>query len=72
MYAIILNLVELFNRIRIFEFFAGFVRQLEEIVIAALPLGAMLGLIVVAQAVLFWILDLNSYERSYAGAFGFF
>ena len=72
MYAIILNLVELFNRIRIFDFFAGFVRQMEEIVIAAQSLGAMLGLIVIAQAVLFWILDLNSYERAYAGAFGFF
>ena len=72
MYAIILNLVELFNRIRIFDFFAGFVRQMEEIVIAAQSLGAMLGLVVVAQAVLFWILDLNSYERAYTGAYGFF
>ena len=46
--AILLNLVELFTRIRIFDFFAYFVRQLNEIVIDALPLGAMLGFIVLA------------------------
>ena len=71
MYALILNLVELFNRIRIFKFFAYFVRQMEEIVVDALPLGAMLGFIVVAQALLFWVLDLNSYERVYVGSHGF-
>ena len=48
MYAIILNLIELFNRIRIFDFFAYFVRQVGEIVIDAQSLGAMLGFIVVA------------------------
>ena len=48
MYAIILNLIELFNRIRIFNFFAYFVRQMEEIVIDARSLGAMLGFIVLA------------------------
>ena len=70
MFAMILNLVELFNRIRIFKFFANFIRQIEYIVYDASALGAMLGFIVVAQALLFWILDFNSYERVYVGAYG--
>ena len=72
MYSIILNLIELFNRVRIFKFFAYFVRQLNEIVEDAIPLGAMLGFIVVAQALLFWILDENSHEPAYLGPSGFF
>ena len=48
MYAIILNLCELFNRIRIFETFAVFVRQMFEIVYEAKSIGAMLGFIVIA------------------------
>lgn len=69
--AILLNLVELFTRIRIFDFFAYFVRQLNEIVIDALPLGTMLGFIVLAQTLLFWILDQNTIEPNYAGFAGF-
>jgi len=50
-------MLELFNRIRIFDFFAYFVRQLKEIIYDALPLGSMLAFIVLAQTLLFWILD---------------
>ena len=46
--AILLNVVELFSRIRVFDFFAYFVRQIQEITIDALPLGAMLFFIVLA------------------------
>ena len=60
--SIILNLLELFSRVRIFDFFAYFVRQLKEIVRDALPLGTMLGIIVLAQTLLFWVLDMNSEE----------
>ena len=58
--AILFNTVELFSRIRIFDFFAYFVRQVVEIIVDALPLGTMLGLIVVVQTILFWIIDQNS------------
>ena len=58
--AILLNMIELFSRVRIFDFFAYFCRQIEEIVLDALPLGAMLGFIVLAQTLIFWILDQNS------------
>jgi len=54
---IFLNLLELFSRIRIFDFFAYFVRQLQEICIDAMPLGTMLAFIVLAQTLIFWILD---------------
>ena len=46
--AILLNVVELFSRIRVFDFFAYFVRQIQEITIDALPLGTMLFFIVLA------------------------
>ena len=46
--AILLNVVELFSRIRVFDFFAYFVRQIREITLDALPLGAMLFFIVLA------------------------
>lgn len=58
--ALLFNTVELFIRVRIFDFFAYFVRQLTEIVEDAVPLGAMLGLIVLTQTLLFWVLDQNS------------
>ena len=70
-FAILLNTTELFSRIRIFDFFAYFVRQVQEIVEDALPLGAMLGFIVLAQTLLFWVLDQNSNEPAYAGVAGF-
>ena len=60
--SIILCMLELFSRIRIFDFFAYFVRQLNEIVYDAMPLGTMLGFIILAQTLLFWILDMNSRE----------
>jgi len=46
--AVMLNLLELFSRIRIFDFFAYFVKQLSEICIDAMPLGCMLAFIVIA------------------------
>lgn len=70
-FAILLNTMELFSRIRIFDFFAYFVRQIQEIVVDALPLGAMLGFIVLAQTLLFWLLDQNSAEPAYSGLAGF-
>ena len=45
-FCIILNMLELFSRIRIFDFFALFVRQCTEICIDAMPLASMLGIIV--------------------------
>lgn len=54
---IILNMLELMSRIRIFEYFSYFVRQLIEIMVDAMPLGAMLAMIVLTQTILFWILD---------------
>ena len=62
-FSILLNLIELFTRVRIFNFFAYFVRQLNEIVKDALPLGTMLGCIVFAQTLLFWILDMNAIDK---------
>ena len=58
--AILCNTIELFSRIRVFDFFAYFVRQVMEIVEDALPLGTMLAFIVLTQTFLFWILDQNS------------
>ena len=46
--ALFFNLVELSVRIRIFDFFAYFVRQCREIVFDALPLGTMLGFQILA------------------------
>ena len=60
--SIVLNLLELFSRIRIFNFFAYFVRQLTEICSDAMPLATMLSLIVLAQTLLFWILDMNTHD----------
>lgn len=45
-FCIILNMLELFSRIRIFDFFAYFVRQCTEICKDAMPLASMLGIIV--------------------------
>ena len=45
---ILLNALELFSRVRIFNFFAKFVRQLIEICSDAMPLAAMLSVIVLA------------------------
>ena len=60
--SIVLNLLELFSRVRIFNFFAYFVRQLTEICSDAMPLATMLSLIVLAQTLLFWILDMNTFD----------
>ena len=63
-------MLELFSRVRIFDFFAYFVRQLEEIVKDALPLGSMLLFITLSQMLLFWILDQNSDKPKYEGFTG--
>ena len=60
-FGLLFNMIELFTRIRIFDFFAYFVRQMSEIVEDALPLGAMLAFIVWTQTVLFWVYDQNNY-----------
>jgi len=65
-----LLVLELFSRVRMFDFFAYFVRQLEEIIKDAMPLGSMLLFITLAQMLLFWILDQNSAEPKYAGFAG--
>ena len=44
---VIFNIFELIQRVTIFDFFAVFVRQLYQISIESLPLGSMLGIIVV-------------------------
>ena len=44
----LLNLLELLTRVKIFDFFAYFVRQLKEIIKDAIPLGTMLAFIVLA------------------------
>ena len=51
------NVIEMFSRVRIFDFFAYFVRQVQAIMIDAAPLGSMLAVVVLTQTLLFWILD---------------
>lgn len=68
---ILFNMIELSSRIRIFSYFAYFVAQLINIIVDAMPLGAMLAFIIVSQTVLFWILDQNSIEAKYEGMTGF-
>lgn len=63
--------MEFCERVKIFDFFAYFVRQLKEIMKDSAPLAAMFGFLVVAQALLYWILDQNSKEQSYLGIYGF-
>lgn len=67
-----LAVIEFFERVKIFDFFSSFVRQLREIIADSVPLGSMLAFIVLAQALLFWILDQNSSEMAYEGWSGFF
>ena len=56
-FCIVLNIIELFQRVKVFDFFALFVQQLGSISEASLPLACMLGIIVIMQAMVFWILD---------------
>lgn len=65
------QVLEFFQRVKMFDFFAAFVRQLQEIVMDSLPLASMLAFIVLAQTMLFWILDQNSSEPAYSGWEGF-
>lgn len=69
---LLFNILEASSRVRVFDFFAYFVRQLIEIMYEALPIGLMLAMIVVTQTVLFWILDQNSDEPKYTSMSGFF
>ena len=71
-FAIQLNVLEFFYRVRIFNFFAYFVRQLQEICYDSLPLASMLAFIVITQSLLFWTLDQNADESHYQGFKGFF
>ena len=73
--AIQLNVLEFFYRVRIFNFFAYFVRQFQEICYDSMPLGSILAFIVVTQSLLFWIIDQNqsdSENQHYKGVEGFF
>ena len=54
---IMLTMLEFLNRVCIFDFFAVFVRQLKQITYETRNIGAMLGIIVICWALLFWILD---------------
>ena len=54
---ILFNMLELFLRVRIFDFFAMFTRQMQEIVVDMLPLASVLGFIVLAQTLMFWTID---------------
>ena len=75
-FAIQLIVLELFNRIKIFNFFAYFVRQVQAIIVDALPLSSMLGVIVLTQTLLFWLLAMNAQSdtdaKKYSGINGFF
>jgi len=53
------TLVELFYRVRVIDFFAGFVSQLEKIINDSLPLLTMLVAIVLTQGMLFFLNDQN-------------
>ena len=50
---------QLFYLIRIFDFFAAFVRQLVEIMNDMLPIGSVLLFVVCAQGLLFYVLDID-------------
>ena len=55
----------------IFDKFAIFFQQMKEIVLDSLPLASMLAFIILAQTILFWVLDSNSDEPRYHGYDGF-
>ena len=55
--AILCNTVELFSRIRVFDYFAYFVRQVTKITLDALPMGAMVAFIELIGALGLWILE---------------
>ena len=51
---------QLFYLIRIFDFFAAFVRQLIEIMIDMAPVSSVLLFVVCAQGLLFYVLDMST------------
>ena len=55
---------------KIFDFFAEFVRSFIEICKDSKQIGSILAIVVVSNAVLFYILDANSYERNFKGLEG--
>ena len=65
------NFMEVTGRLRIFTFFAYFVRQVIEIIHDSLPLASALGLNIVGFALIFWVLDKNSIEPQFEGFAGF-
>ena len=58
---------QLFYLIRIFDFFAAFVRQLVEIMNDMLPIGSVLLFVVCAQGLLFYVLDIDMEEPAFYG-----
>lgn len=64
---ILLLFCECFNQVRIFDFFAYFVRSMTEIVKDSAQIGTMLAYIVLAQTILFWLLDAVDSNSSYTG-----
>ena len=59
---------QLFYLIRIFDFFAAFVRSLIEILKDVTPIGSVLLFITVTQGALFYILDMNQTTPTFHGA----
>ena len=58
-FVIQITLVELFYRVRVIDFFAGFVSQLEKIIEDSMPLLTLLAAIVFTQGMLFFLDDQN-------------
>ena len=70
--AILFNVIELLHRIRVFDYFAHFILQSNAILTTTMPLFITLLIVVLAQTLLFWILDQNhTTEFSYEGLDGF-
>ena len=60
----VLNL-QLFRFLKIFKFFQSFIRQFLEIIKTSAQIASMLIFVIVAQGILFYILDRNSEEAVY-------
>lgn len=64
---LIQNLIML-NFLKVFDFWATFVRSLKQIMISSLPLGATLALFVWSQSLMFYVLQGNNNAETENGA----
>ena len=64
---ILLMNYQLLYLIRIFDFFAAFVRSLMEILKDSAPIGSVLIFITITQGMLFYVLDMNQTEPAFHG-----